>query len=228
MKGLASVFDINVCFVNDFVWCFVAGGKRDALDGSFGKVAVVDFIPLILQDIFDNPDQEFRIPVVFAYLNDPIPMLNSTCHESNKKHIFNAYKEEIVNFLDSQIISPLYTTFTWWWWNMSAIDYTASLSGRQSSRTVTTKLSKKNKPQELDETTRLARDHRKFLFCDHGDFYASAGMFTFDICYFCFAGVVPPDYDARRARVVFDHGVYYHVNRVLVVDNDHSTSYMIA
>ena len=209
--------------MNVFVWCFVTGSKRDTL----GKVVVVDFIPLILQDISDNQDQEFRMSVVFA----SIPMLNSNCHESNEKHIFNTYKEDITQFLDAQIIPPPLCasiendlraqviaimdqkrksfglsstvmgeqmsksdlsninatttdssrspgtpgsiTSNRGVGNMSPIDYTASLSShnraRQSSRTVTTKMSKKNKLQELDEMTQLARYYGRFLFCDHGD-----------------------------------------------------------
>ena len=93
---VASIFDVSACFVNVFVWCLVTSSKRDrashmqsgnddTLGGSFGKVGAVDVIPLILQDMFDHPNQTFGMPVVFAYLNDPIPMLNSNCHENENE-----------------------------------------------------------------------------------------------------------------------------------------------
>eukprot|EP01084_Bolivina_argentea_P015070 28187_1 len=77
----------------------------------------IDFVPLILRDIFNNPSQAYRLPSIFAYLNDVVPMLKSNKHEpqnpntNNKGYsrIFNLYKEDILDMLNQEIINPLCT-----------------------------------------------------------------------------------------------------------------------
>merc|ERR1719361_1320955 len=69
----------------------------------------IDFIPLILRDIYDSPSQAHRLPNIFAYLNDVVPMLKANKHEADSNRIFRVYKEDIFRFLNHEIINPLCT-----------------------------------------------------------------------------------------------------------------------
>lgn len=79
---------------------------KSVTDCSFFYWAL-DFIPLILKDIFDHTSQVYRLPSVFSYLNDSVSMLKCVQHEYNSDRIFNVYKEDISRFLSDEIIHPL-------------------------------------------------------------------------------------------------------------------------
>ena len=67
----------------------------------------LDLVPLILNDIYKNPNQSLRLPVVFAYLNDPVIMLKNNKHELNINRIFEYYKEDIQEYMYNEILKPL-------------------------------------------------------------------------------------------------------------------------
>ncbi|ETO23353.1 hypothetical protein RFI_13827, partial [Reticulomyxa filosa] len=67
----------------------------------------LSFIPNVLRDIFDTPDNAYRLPAVFGYLNDSVPMLKQNAHEEDPEHVFQVYSEDVLGYLDKEIINEL-------------------------------------------------------------------------------------------------------------------------
>eukprot|EP01006_Ploeotia_vitrea_P049070 TRINITY_DN67306_c3_g4_i3.p1 TRINITY_DN67306_c3_g4~~TRINITY_DN67306_c3_g4_i3.p1 ORF type:complete len:1284 (+),score=789.38 TRINITY_DN67306_c3_g4_i3:263-4114(+) len=68
---------------------------------------VTDLVPAFLDDVWQNPDQVNRMQYLFAGLRDCAPMLRSVEHQENKTEFLNAFKAELMGYLEGRILDPL-------------------------------------------------------------------------------------------------------------------------